>query len=194
MKKNGRRGGFTLPEVLVTVTVVAVLAAVVVPAVTQFATKGNGPASQQDIQALQNGISAFTSDVRAFPGALNQLTTAITQNDSAAAATIGNAYSATQVANWKGPYFTTPVSVNGTFTSSGLGFTIADSLVEVNSWLQDSITKTTPNSCVGLLHLDTLIDNGDGGTKGSIIFGGCSQLTPTTAATGTALRLVPIGK
>ncbi len=40
MKKNVRRG-FTLPEILVTVTVVAVLAAVVVPAVTQYVSKGD---------------------------------------------------------------------------------------------------------------------------------------------------------
>ena len=39
MKTRVRRG-FTLPEVLVTVTVVAVLAAVVVPAVTQYVSRG----------------------------------------------------------------------------------------------------------------------------------------------------------
>ena len=48
MKTRVRRG-FTLPEVLVTVTVVAVLAAVVVPAVTQYVNRGNNPATQQDI-------------------------------------------------------------------------------------------------------------------------------------------------
>ncbi len=193
MKKKVR--GFTLPEVLVTVTVVAVLAAVVVPAVTQFVTKGNAPASKQDIQALQNGISGFTADVRAFPGALNQLSTAISASDSAAGTTIGPAFSTGQVASWKGPYFSTPVTVGGTFTSGGLQFSISDTIKQLNNWLQDSITTTTPNSCPGLLQLDTLLDNADGASSGSVVWTGtCAQNTATGTRDGMALRLTPISK
>ncbi len=58
MKKNVRRG-FTLPEILVTVTVIAVLAAVVVPAVTQYVNKGDAPASSSDIDQVRTAITGF---------------------------------------------------------------------------------------------------------------------------------------
>src|ERR1044071_466869 len=77
MNSMRRRSGFTLPEILVTVTVIAVLAAAVVPAVTQYVNKGNAPASQQDIQQLQNAVTGFTADVRHYPGDLQQLVTQI---------------------------------------------------------------------------------------------------------------------
>jgi prepilin-type N-terminal cleavage/methylation domain-containing protein len=62
-----RRSGFTLPEVLVTVTVVAVLAAVVVPAVTQYASKGDVPATKEAINAVNTAIASFVADNRTFP-------------------------------------------------------------------------------------------------------------------------------
>lgn len=191
MKKSVRKGGFTLPEVLVTVTVVAVLAAVVVPAVTQYVTKGDAPSTKQDIQALQNGISAFTADVRKYPGAITQLTTAITNSDSTASD--GYVFSTSDVALWKGPYFSGAVT-NGTgYTSSGLGLTINDTIRMVSNWLQDSITA--PTTCPALLRVDTLIDNADGGTAGQIVWSGtCAQGTPAGTMTGRALRITPVGK
>jgi prepilin-type N-terminal cleavage/methylation domain-containing protein len=73
MRSKSRRSGFTLPEVLVTVTVVAVLAAVVVPAVTQYAGKGDSPSTKNAINAINTAITSFTTDNRDFPGSLTDV-------------------------------------------------------------------------------------------------------------------------
>ena len=52
-----RRSGFTLPEILVTITAVAVLAAAVVPAVTQYVNEAGAPVSQPDLRQMQNAVS-----------------------------------------------------------------------------------------------------------------------------------------
>ena len=190
MQKTVRRG-FTLPEILVTVTVVAVLAAVVVPAVTQYVTKGDAPASQQDLEQLRTAATAFTADTRKFPGALTQLTTAITTGDTSSS---GAAFSTTDSAAWKGPYLSaTPTKAAG-FTSQGLNLTISDTIKTKSGWLQDSIVA--PNDCAGLLRLDSLLDKADGPTSGSVVWtGSCAQGNAGGGATmtGRALRLTPTG-
>ncbi|MGH9886342.1 MAG: type II secretion system protein, partial [bacterium] len=110
MRTSRRRSGFTLPEILVTVTVIAVLAAAVVPAVTQYVNKGNAPASQQDIQQIQNAVTGFTADIRHYPGDLQQLVTQIvsTTGSGDSLDLDGSAspvqFSAVEAARWRGPY------------------------------------------------------------------------------------------
>src|SRR5438477_11685217 len=103
MSTKRRRSGFTLPEVLVTVTVVAVLAAVVVPAVTQYSSKGDTPTLLGDIDQVRSAVTAYVADVKAYPATFYDLVSS----------------SAT---GWKGPYFTgTLVGTTGagTYTSGG---------------------------------------------------------------------------
>ena len=124
-KNRAGRSGFTLPEVLVTVAIVAVLAAAVVPAVTSQLSKGEEGTVVSAITSVRTGITAFTSDVRAFPGELSNLTNAITlaQTDLE-----GNTYSAAQVARWKGPYTTKTTCVLGDSLPIGLGAFVVDSI------------------------------------------------------------------
>lgn len=72
MRKLVRRG-FTLAEVLVTVTIVAVLAAVMVPAVINQVQKGDVPSAGQDMDGIRTAITTFAADVRHFPHSLSQL-------------------------------------------------------------------------------------------------------------------------
>src|SRR4051812_24559033 len=106
MSTKTRRSGFTLPEILVTVTVIAVLAAVVVPAVTQYATKGDAPSAKSDVLQLASAITGFASDVRYYPGDLRQLTTKIdgTTTGLVSDATGNHTYTATDINKWAGPY------------------------------------------------------------------------------------------
>ena len=61
MSRTGksRRAGFTLPEVLVTIAIVSVLAAIIVPTVTSQITKGDETRFQTTIVNLRTGITAF---------------------------------------------------------------------------------------------------------------------------------------
>lgn len=186
--------GFTLPEVLVTVTVVAVLAAVVVPAVTQYVGRGNGPAAKSDITQLVNGVTGYVADVRAFPGHLTDLVTA------------GSAQ------NWHGPYFSGSISgqtgTTGTsataFTLGSIGVMFADS-VDVNhddaGYVQLFIATTT--TCTDLVTLDTALDgSAPTPSTGRVLYSGTGVPATDCAITGkvadlpghATLRLMPSGK
>ena len=61
MRQTKRSRWFTLPEVLVTITITAVLAAVVVPAVLNQVSKGDTAGLAGDTGALRTAISSFTT-------------------------------------------------------------------------------------------------------------------------------------
>src|SRR5437763_232529 len=71
--KRNRRG-FTLGEVLVTVAIVAVLAAVVIPSIGSQITKGDLGRISSDLLTMRGGIEQFLSDVRRYPNSVGQLT------------------------------------------------------------------------------------------------------------------------
>ena len=81
LKNRSSRTGFTLPEVLVTVAIVAVLAAIVVPTVTNQIGKGDDSNLTTNFTSLRTGVTAFVSDVRKFPGRLQNLVIAPTATD-----------------------------------------------------------------------------------------------------------------
>jgi prepilin-type N-terminal cleavage/methylation domain-containing protein len=202
MFKNARRG-FTLPEVLVTVTVVAVLAAVVVPAVTQYASKGDSPALKQDLTNLQTAVTSFTSDVRRYPGDLRQLVAQITTvrdktglgYDATSATT---AYTASDVTKWHGPYTqasiqtgdSTAVLEAGRFTTNGFPVTIGRIITTsvIPGWLTTPIIKingSTTLDCPSLIKLDLAVD-GAPPSAGTEFSTGTIQWTQGTTACTTA--------
>jgi prepilin-type N-terminal cleavage/methylation domain-containing protein len=159
-KRGAPKAGFTLPEVLVTVAIVSVLAAIVVPTVTNQLGKGDDTQFQTTIKNVQTGITAFVSDTRHFPRRISHLYNAITgQNDLS-----GTAYTATVASKWKGPYVSGSLPL-GDSLSMGLAF-MRDSLVDSN--LVAGTSGFVIASLGGVLtqsaaaRLDSLIDAGNG--------------------------------
>ena len=104
-----RRGGFTLIETIVTVGLLAVLAAFVIPTVIQKAGAGDPVKVASDVTAIRTGLETFVSDVKSgYPNQLRLLTDLPTaQNhfiDSTTAFTPG------QIAAWNGPYLAAAIS------------------------------------------------------------------------------------
>jgi prepilin-type N-terminal cleavage/methylation domain-containing protein len=114
--KTGKRRGFTLGEVLVTIALISVLAAVVIPVVTGQMAKGDIGRISSDLLAIRGGMEQFISDVRRYPNSVSQLTnkpgttTAFGPLPAAGNTTCPNpqtfavTYNAQEVARWRGPY------------------------------------------------------------------------------------------
>jgi general secretion pathway protein G len=95
-----RRSGFTLPEVLTSMALVAVLASVVVPTVRGRMEDGYEDAVIQEFQSLGSAITAYRQDVGHYPPSLDYLS-ALPANPRDFC---GHALGANVAAKWNGPY------------------------------------------------------------------------------------------
>jgi general secretion pathway protein G len=105
---GARRRGFTLIEVLVTVVVIGVLAAVVIPAVTSQVGAGDSTRVLADLNSVRTGIENFAITVRAFPGDMDDLANPITTGDGTGSPVVN--FTSGQVDAWSGPYIEKTVS------------------------------------------------------------------------------------
>lgn len=108
LNRTQKKTGFTLPEVVVTITLIAALAAVVVPAITNQLKKGDPVRTAGDAQAIRGAVEQFLTDVRRYPNSIGQLTNTIRRTQKPLNGSIGNAYTyaAGDTVRWKGPYLT----------------------------------------------------------------------------------------
>jgi general secretion pathway protein G len=155
MKTNVRRRGFTLPEVLVTVTIVAVLAAVVVPAVLNQVDKGDDAAEGQDIIAIRTAVTTFVSDTRKFPGRLTDLgvDTLNTVGDDVDGVDYGTLGHNT----YKGPY----INIGSPLKVSPSGIKFRNDLIVVTNQvcMQDTVIATAAGATrAQALHLESLLE------------------------------------
>lgn len=184
MSKNVRRRGFTLPEVLVTITIVAVLAAVVVPAVLNQVSKGDTAGLAGDVQALRTAISNFTTDTRHYPRTIGDLIAKPLSTDNDI---FGNDYGTTAVNAWKGPYFPTSQSVTGTGTYSTSAFNLQiDNEFGAPGSNANFITLVFSGSGMNAVNVATLDRLFDGG-NGTIPADATCNNTGTGSATGSIL-------
>lgn len=149
--------GFTLAEILIALALIAVLAAVLLPAVAGQIMKGDAGRTMQDLDGVRAGIDQFLADVHRYPQRVSHLTTAITTSNKDAN---GATYPAGLVAKWSGPYITKTLNDAGVIPT-GFGATIRDSM--------QVVTNTTNNvpyvtiiiagiDSIGFARLDLEID------------------------------------
>jgi prepilin-type N-terminal cleavage/methylation domain-containing protein len=116
-RNNGRRSprsprGFTLIETVVTVGLIAVLAAFVVPSVLRKADAADPVKVANDLNSISTAIQTFASDVKGgLPGDLEDLTEPLLTNANCtnvnpcdSTVTHADIYTPQQVRLWKGPY------------------------------------------------------------------------------------------
>lgn len=168
-KYRSRRGGFTLPEVLVTVAIVAILAAVVVPAVTNQISKGETGQLASALNAYSTGVTTFVTDVRRYPRALSQLTNQITAADVDVDARV---YGANAASGWKGPYTGTVSYVPGDSIPIGFAAFASDTLRDTTVASRRFIMLTVATADTSVARqIDVLLDGGDGNTAGKVGWG-----------------------
>jgi type IV pilus assembly protein PilA len=164
-KRSAKRAGFTLPEVLVTVAIVAVLAAIVVPTVTSQIGKGDEANLQTSIANVRTGITAFVSDTRKFPRRISDL---VNQPLAADLDLFGNAYGAGAVAKWRGPYVSGGMVATDSLDMALAygGNTMIDSNLNAGASGQVIVSLSGVLTQLSANRLDTLIDAGNGDALG----------------------------
>lgn len=172
-RSKSRRSGFTLVEVLVTLAIVAILAAVLLPSLTSQLSKGDTGRVAGDLTSIQSAAQAYVSDVRRYPKLLADLTTAIT----ASSTDIDNAsIPANLLAKWKGPYLGRDVGN----TAGGVISTTFSKTAGANgvNYLGVTVTAVTPAE---FANVEALFDDGVSGTSstnGLVLYNaGSSTLT-----------------
>ncbi|HJQ20334.1 MAG TPA: prepilin-type N-terminal cleavage/methylation domain-containing protein [Gemmatimonadaceae bacterium] len=141
-----RRDGLTLFEVITGIAIAAILAVAIYASFGNdtFRSTANSSAvrSSQAASALfeiasaiasmetTNTAASFEQTVGAYPHALSQLTTPITNTDRNSCNRVTDVYSGAAVTAWKGPYVLTPF-VPGAQTQIVSGYTVQDALVRV---------------------------------------------------------------
>jgi len=169
-RAHGRRSGFTLAEVLVTLAIIAVMAAVLLPALNSQLSKGDTGRLASDFTNIQTGAQAFVSDVHRYPATVSQLTNALSGTPLDL---VGVAIPATLVAKWKGPYINRDVGN----TAGGVISTSFTSVPGGNAVNYLTVTVTGV-SLTDFTNIEALLDEGVSGTSttsGSIRYNAASS-------------------
>ena len=181
MTRSARRG-FTLPEVLVTIAIVAVLAAVLLPALNNQLSKGDAGRLTSDLVAVQTAVGAYTSDVRRFPLDLTDLKT---KPGSTELDILGNAFGSVLINKWRGPYLSKDLSGGNMPTGYGANITGTFTKTSYNG-IEYLTISVSPLTEAEFNNIDQIIDETANSAAGQLIFTG-----PATAGTAT-FYAVPI--
>lgn len=161
--------GFTLVEVLVILAIIAVLAGVLVPVVTNQIRKAETARVTSDVTGIRTGIEAFIADVKRYPGDLDDLSSPVDGSDNDINL---ESYPAGLANSWSGPYIDR-VMLDADSLETGFGGQILDSM---QTWTHpgnsvDYITVLITGISSGDFdEVDAAIDGGDGATAGRLLF------------------------
>ena len=165
-----RKPGFTLIEVLVTVVVIGVLAAVVIPAVTAQVTAGDSARVLEDMNNIRTGSENFQIALRQFPGDVDDLVSKPgTQTSSTNSPGTGTQVDQdlagvvfTSPSQWNGPYIeaTLPSTIQSSTSPSpsGAAFTTGYNATINNKFLSCAIDASSPCSGTSANYLVAEID------------------------------------
>jgi prepilin-type N-terminal cleavage/methylation domain-containing protein len=160
MTSPRKRAGFSLAEILVSLAILAVVAAVVIPSIGGQLRSGDESRVQQDLGAIRSGIEQFLADVRRYPKSVGQLTNVPTATTHSGL--VGGTYSAGQVSRWRGPYITKD-STQAIKTGFDATITAAFDTLTDNGILFLRITIPSFDS-TNAIRLDRKMDDGDATT------------------------------
>lgn len=94
-------GGFTLIEILVSLILLAVLAAAVFPVVTQQIGAADAPTLANDLSAAKTALDTYNANTGTFPGDIEDLAYKPVSTEHTILAAV---YSEKELRGWNGPY------------------------------------------------------------------------------------------
>lgn len=176
---KSRKRGFTLAEVLVTIAIIAIMAAVLLPALNNQLSKGDTSRIASDLVNMQSGIQAFVSDLRHYPASADQLITSV----SGTSDILGTAYNTSDVASWKGPYVSRDVLSN-TGGRASISTTFA-SLAQSGTATRYLAIRVIGLSLSQLATLESALDEGTDPTTSTTA--GVIRFSTTNSSTGAGI-------
>jgi type II secretory pathway pseudopilin PulG len=110
--------GYALPWIILTVAIIAAIAAVVAPSLTTLDDRTRALNSATQLKLIADGFIQFGNALNQYPGHVSQLTIPITTSTTN---TCGQTMSATDVTQWtaNAPYAPIYTPTNGTWTDIG---------------------------------------------------------------------------
>lgn len=171
MRTGRMKRGFTLIETVVTVGIVAAMAAVVIPQVAKQFDTADPTRVQNDLKNIQTAIETYAVNVKTLPTDLDDLANVVTVGatpDSGFSSATSAALAGNENTLWNGPYIDQSITT---------GVTAADS-------------ATVPTGYGAKLHADFVCyDSGSNANRGVSVGTALSTLNtdkncPTTTATG----------
>lgn len=152
--------GFTLIEVLVTLTLIAAIVAIVAPTLFSQLDQGDATQVRGDVQNVANAVKTFRVDVSPeFPGDVEDLVNEIA-TDGSDNPLGGSSYNSGQQSRWSGPYVeieglsSSPSSSTPVLTT-GFGGEIRNELVDGDG--SNSVNGSTGGWVV--IQVDSLSSN-----------------------------------
>lgn len=188
-----QRAGFTLIETIVTVGLIAVLAAFVIPTVIQKASAGDPVKVANDLAAIRTAMEGFAGDTKSgFPRRISMLTARPLTTDHFIDAT--TLLSQAQVDVWQGPYIAAVIG-SADADSLATGFTaflrnrlvrfdISNSAPEAGTALRPTLAFSAANPLFAAVRINGLTA-AQAATINRLIDGSSDPDEPTTGATTT---------
>lgn len=120
LKTLRRRVAFSLGEVLVAITVFAIVAAMVIPTINARVSAARGHTLARELSDLATGLQNFYSNVGTYPRFLDMLSSLATNTQSYCGTNLSPInLTAGQQAKWRGPYVSRTISGNTNYTIDG---------------------------------------------------------------------------
>lgn len=139
-RRPAGRAAFTLPEILVTIAIIATLSVVALPAVMNKLTEARAAALAETLDGINETVQNYRGNVGRYPRSLSQLSAKPT---TGALEACGVVTPDVNINQWRGPY------TSRTFTTGGTK--IGDATVQNNLRREPSGVSTTS---YGVLYVD----------------------------------------
>ena|SRR5437667_3086313 len=183
MLRNSR--AFTLAEILVALTIVALLTAVIVPTIGGKLRQSEATAIADERTNLTTAINAYRENVLKYPYKLDLLTNTPVAGSSQDIC--GTLMVATNVSKWQGPYLSRPIATSTDFPLGDA--TVNDQLVRTpvsGAGVGTLQIKIDVVDTVAAVALEAQYDGNADFTTGSIVW------TRTNPGVGTLVYAIPI--
>jgi len=112
--------GFTLIELMITVAIIGILAAIAIPLYSNMTAQARVAKAQGDIRHLASAVAAYFSHMAAYPATLQDLTSVATNAQNLPAGPFMAAIPSPPSSAW-GAAYVFATNANGTFVISAAG-------------------------------------------------------------------------